>query len=402
MYLFALQALAVQPWLVALADLHGAFERRDQESFSAAYSALYAALVEGGAANLAVALAQTLLWTELGVARAALSGDVPAGLRRGFDDDLNTLLPLIRRDWQSEAQGLWGRSLPPLDCLAQTPKDDAVSWLAELLRRSEADEIASALLSHYQQHGAGILARYQAFRWQHGELVGVAHPARVELDSLVDLERPKALLKQNTEAFLAGKPAQHMLLYGARGSGKSTAVKALLPRYARRGLRLIELAPSALKDLPDVLETLRTQPQYYILFVDDLSFESDDTGYAPLKTLLEGSLTARPDNVLVCATSNRRHLVRERFADRPDPLDDDVHAWDTQHERLALADRFGLTITFPDATQKRYLNIVQELAEREGLVITDLETKAIRYADWGNGYSGRTAQQFIEKLLSES
>jgi hypothetical protein len=141
---------------------------------------------------------------------------------------------------------------------------------------------------------------------------------------------------------------------------------------------------------------IRLRPHCYILFVDDLSFEQGDNSYHQLKTLLEGSLTARPDNVLIYATSNRRHLVKEQFSDRPDPLNDDVHGWDTHHERLALSDRFGLTITFPDASQQRYLEIVKGLVNFENLEIENLDERAIRFAEWGNGYSGRTAQQFVD------
>jgi predicted AAA+ superfamily ATPase len=156
-----------------------------------------------------------------------------------------------------------------------------------------------------------------------------------------------------------------------------------------------------LAELPNIVEVLGKQPTRFIVFVDDLSFEVGDDRYHPLKTLLEGALQRRPDNILIYATSNRRHLVTERLRDRPDPLDDDVHAWDTQHERLALADRFGLTITFPNANQRAYLTIVQGLAEQLSLVVDDeLEARAINFAKWGNGLSGRVAQQFIDSELA--
>ena len=171
--------------------------------------------------------------------------------------------------------------------------------------------------------------------------------------------------------------------------------------YADQGLRLIELQPAELNDLENVIERLRAQPLKFILFVDDLSFESGDNRYQPLKTLLDGSLNSRPDNVLIYATSNRRHLVREQFSDRPDPLNEDVHRWDTHNERLALSDRFGLTITFPSASQKRYLELVKGLADAKALAVDQLEARAIQFAEWGNGYSGRTAQQFMEQLQSE-
>ena len=161
---------------------------------------------------------------------------------------------------------------------------------------------------------------------------------------------------------------------------------------------MVELAAVELASLPDLVLELRTSPHRFIVFVDDLSFESGDTSYQPLKSILEGSLAAQPENVLIYATSNRRHLIKEQFSDRPDPLNDDVHRWDTQHEKLALSDRFGLTITFPNPSQKRYLEIVMGLATQEKLESDDLRQRAIRFADWGNGYSGRTAQQFIDSV----
>jgi uncharacterized protein len=216
----------------------------------------------------------------------------------------------------------------------------------------------------------------------------------------VGVEAALGRLYANTEAFLAGRGGHHALLYGPRGSGKSTALRSLGGRYAAAGLRLVEVGPGDLHELPQLLQQLSDRPHRYLLFVDDLSFEAGSAAYGPLKSLLEGSLGGQPDNVRVYATSNRRHLVAERFSERPDPLDDDVHAWDTQHDRLALADRFGLTLTFPDATQRRYLEIVRGLAARDGVTDGELEAKAVRFADWGNGYSGRTAQQFLEALRS--
>ena len=222
-----------------------------------------------------------------------------------------------------------------------------------------------ALLGAYRQNGAGDLARFPAFRWSGGALYGVSQPAWAEAERLVGLERQLERLDANTEAFLAGRGAQHTLLYGPRGSGKSTALRSLGGRYAEAGLRFVEVVPESLSELPTILETLRGRPHVYLLFVDDLSFEAGSRAYGPLKSLLEGALSGRPENALVYATSNRRHLVSERFSERPDPLNDDVHAWDTQHERLALADRFGLVLTFPDATQRRYLEIVRGLAEHD-------------------------------------
>ena len=397
MYVFL--ALSKTPWFAALENLHNVLAARDVASVRRAYTALYASLSESATPDLASAAARDFLYLDSSLARAAMcsetsSREVPAGLLAGARADLGRLLSLLRRDWQRECEQM-GESVPPLAELAPP--------LAPMLdlARLDAEEVLDRLLTHYARHGAGLLARYEAFRWTDKHLEGVAHPAQGGAQ-LVGLERPLEQLAQNTEAFLARQPAQHALLYGPRGSGKSTAVKRLLPRYAEDGLRLVELPAAHLSDLLNVIEPLRGRPHRYVLFVDDLSFAAEDAGYAPLKTLLEGSLTERPENVLVYATSNRRHLVSERFSDRPNPLNDpsndDVHAWDTQHERLALADRFGLTLTFPSATQSRYLDIVRGLAAQRGLGADDLDARAVRFAEWGNGYSGRTAQQFVDAL----
>ena len=396
MYVFL--PLSKTAWFVALESLHHVLAAKEVASVRRAYAALYTALSEASLPDLASAAARDLLYLDSSLAhaamRAASSQEVPSGLLAGARADLGDLLNLLKRDWQRECERM-GESVPPLAKLA--PPLTSTLDLTQL----NAEEVLDKLLAHYRQHGVGLLARYRAFRWTGQRLEGIAYPARGGAQ-LVGLERVLERLAQNTEAFLACQPAQHTLLYGPRGSGKSTAVKRLLPRYAEDGLRLIELPAMHLFDLPSIIEPLRGRPHRYVLFVDDLSFAGEDKSYTPLKTLLEGSLTERPENVLVYATSNRRHLVSERFSDRPDPLNDpsysDVHAWDTQHERLALADRFGLTLTFPNATQSRYLDIVRELAAQGELGAEDLDARAVRFAEWGNGYSGRTAQQFVDAL----
>jgi predicted AAA+ superfamily ATPase len=203
---------------------------------------------------------------------------------------------------------------------------------------------------------------------------------------------------------LSGQPALHVLLYGSRGSGKSSLVKSLLNEYSDKNLRLIEVAKSELQNLPKIVEYLRGVPQKFIIFVDDLSFEEDDDAFKALKVVLEGSLTARPENVIVYATSNRRHLIREYFSDRPTPKDnEEVHAWDTMQEKLSFSDRFGLTLTFEAADQKTYLHIVQHLAVQTGINLKpeDLEFQALQWATRHNGRSGRTARQFIDFLKAD-
>ncbi|MBE9156575.1 ATP-binding protein [Nodosilinea sp. LEGE 06152] len=265
-------------------------------------------------------------------------------------------------------------------------------------------EAVAALAAHYRRHGAGLFAQYRAFSWRAGALCGIAEPDPIRLDQLTAYEHPRQQLVQNTLALLKGYPALNVLLYGSRGSGKSSLVKALVNEYAPQGLRLVEVAKGDLQALPEIVGDLRSRPQRFIIFVDDLSFEEDDDTFKALKVVLEGSTTARPANVVVYATSNRRHLVREFFSDRPRPSDqDDVQAWDTLQEKLSFSDRFGLTLTFEPADQPTYLTIVRHLAQQAHIPLADddLTARALQWATRHNGRSGRAARQFIDWLTAE-
>ncbi len=260
------------------------------------------------------------------------------------------------------------------------------------------------LVTYYQQQGIGQFGQFHGFRWQQGKLLGLSQTDPIRLNQLAAYEGPKATLVKNTEFLLAGFNALNVLLYGSRGSGKSSLIKALLNEYAHRGLRLIEISKADLYDLPVVLERLRHQPQKFIIFVDDLSFEEDDDAFKALKVVLEGGITPRPKNVVVYATSNRRHLVREFFADRPRPSDsDELKSWDTVQEKLSFSDRFGLTLTFEPADQSTYLDIVHHLAQQANLELSreDLDYRAKQWATRHNGRSGRSARQFIDFLSAD-
>ncbi|WP_204137900.1 ATP-binding protein [Halomicronema sp. CCY15110] len=260
------------------------------------------------------------------------------------------------------------------------------------------------LATYYHQQGIGPMGQYRVFRWQAGTLVGVPHPDPVQLRDLAAYDEPRQQLIQNTEFLLAGYAALHVLLYGSRGSGKSSLVKALVNEYGDRGLRLIQVDKAGMTELPAIVEQVRDLPQKFIIFVDDLSFEEDDDAFKALKVVLEGNVTARAQNVVVYATSNRRHLVREYFSDRPRPSDqDEIQSWDTLQEKLSFSDRFGLTLTFGAADQKTYLAIVRHLATQAQLAIADapLQQRALQWATRHNGRSGRTARQFIDFLQAE-
>jgi uncharacterized protein len=257
------------------------------------------------------------------------------------------------------------------------------------------------LAEHFARHAAGPFGRHRAFCWTENRLRVVSDPDPVRLADLVAYEREREPLIRNTEYFLAGLPAHHTLLYGQPGTGKSSTVKAVMNEYADRGLRLVEVAKEDLGSLPRVLEALRGRAPRFVIYVDDLSFEEHEVEYKVLKALLEGSVEEPPENVRVYATSNRRNLIRERFSDRDEG--DDVHARDTMQEKLSLAARFGLRVTFPTPDQRRYLEIVSGLARGRGIVMPDgeLEERAIRWDRWHAGRSGRTARQFVDELEAE-
>ena len=289
-------------------------------------------------------------------------------------------------------------------------KTDLVAWampssLPSFLHQAQQwQETLHQLAQHYRQQGTGIFARYSAFRWHNGALVGINQPDPITLDDIAGYESQKDILVKNTRVLLAGYRGLHTLLYGSRGTGKSSLVKALRTQYCSEGLRIIEVGKSELNNLPTIVQQLQQVPQKFIIFVDDLSFEEDDDAFKALKVVLEGNLTATVNNVVVYATTNRRHLIREYFSDRPRPSDsDEIHNWDTVQEKLSFSDRFGLTITFEPASQDTYLEIVNHLAKREGISIPqeELEFRAKQWATRGNGRSGRTAKQFVSYLQGE-
>ncbi|NEP39071.1 MAG: ATP-binding protein [Okeania sp. SIO2G4] len=288
---------------------------------------------------------------------------------------------------------------PPIAWEIQSQQKEAI--YDELKKLENWADAIETLATHYHHNGTGLFAESIAFEWRNGQLLTITYPDPVELKELVGYEFQKDTLIKNTQFLLAGYSALNVLLYGSRGSGKSSLIKALLNEYSQRNLRLVEVAKSDLKDLPLIAEKLRDIPQKFIIFVDDLSFEEDDDTFKALKVVLEGNLTARPTNVVVYATSNRRHLIREFFNDRPRPKDsDEVHNWDTVQEKLSFSDRFGLTLTFEPANQDTYLTIVRHLAKQAKINLNpeDLDYQALQWATKYNGRSGRTARQFIDFL----
>jgi uncharacterized protein len=246
------------------------------------------------------------------------------------------------------------------------------------------------------------LAEQIAFRWiregRTGWLQAIRHPDLPDHADLLGIDQALQRLERNTRQFLAGHPANNVLLWGERGCGKSTAVKGLLRLHADAGLRLVEVNKEDLHQLPAICGQLRDLPWRFILFCDDLSFDESDSAYRELKALLEGGLEARPENVLVYATSNRRHLLPERIVDNSDA--EEIHPEERIAEKLSLSDRFGITLAFYRMSQQTYLAVVLHLAARAGLEVDveDLQREALHWAMGRGTRSGRVARQFIDDL----
>ena len=332
------------------------------------------------------------------------SASLPPALVEAARHDLQVLQNLY--ECSSEQLSKWVRVAGQLDAIPPI-WDSETAQPAEKPLHDKLEKwsiAAEPLAEYYRKFGTGLFAEYRAFAWRSGQLSGISHPDRINLKELVCCDWQRDALVKNTEFLLAGYPALHVLLYGSRGSGKSSLVKSLLNEFGSRNLRLIEVSKIDLQDLPVIVDRLRAVPQKFIIFVDDLSFEEDDDAFKSLKVVLEGNVTARPQNVVVYATSNRRHLIREFFDDRPRPRDgDEVHAWDTVQEKLSFSDRFGLTLTFEPADQNTYLTIVRHLAEQADIKLApeDLEHRAKEWETRRNGRSGRTARQFVDFLKAD-
>lgn len=248
--------------------------------------------------------------------------------------------------------------------------------------------------------GYGMYAHHNMFRLEGTEIVPITSPDTRVLSDLYGYEREKEQLMSNTRALLEGKPAANTLLYGAAGTGKSSSVKAITNELAGEGLRLLELKKSQLHDIPLVMETLRENPLKFIIFVDDLSFRKDDDNFATLKAILEGSASVKVPNTVIYATSNRRHLIKESFADREG---DDIHRNDTIQETMSLSSRFGLTILFNKPSKPDYLAIVKSLAKAKGIEMDEeeLEREASAFAIRKGGATPRAAEQFTNSLLAK-
>ena len=286
-------------------------------------------------------------------------------------------------------------SLTPADCMEDMGVDFLASYSNSLCDLSKEYE---ARINNIHNSGYGIFAFNPMFRLdKDGVLAPIASIDRVSVDSFIGYESERSKVIENTLALIENRPALNVLLYGDAGTGKSSTVKAVANYFYDRGVRLIEIRKDQLGSLPEIMAQICDNPLKFIIFIDDLSFNKNDDNFSMLKAALEGSASAKADNAVIYATSNRRHIVKESFDDRSG---DDVHRNDTMQEKLSLSERFGLVVLFEKPTKKLYLEITKELAERNNISWdSSLEIRAEEFALRRGNRSARCAEQFIKTLL---
>ena len=358
-----------------------------EHEYADAYARLVAALFEAGDADLATHVRTVVLDDENAyLRRLGAGGGVAPELEDAAASELKTL-------------GMMANLTADV-LLAPVGEKDLRALLPRFANsRIDLPAAYAERAASIGRTGWGMYARYHVFRVDGGQIVPVRYPDPQQLEDLVDYERQRNAILENTRALLRGLPAANILRTGDAGTGKSSTVKAVANALAPEGLRILEVRKEQLRDIPAILDQLTQNPLKFVIFIDDLSFSADDDNFAALKAILEGSVSAKSDNVVIYATSNRRHLVRERFSDRDG---DDVHQRDTIQEIVSLSDRFGIHLTFYKPDKGVYLDIVHKLAADRGISMDEgkLDLAAERFATRRGGRSARGARQFVDSLLA--
>jgi len=322
-------------------------------------------------------------------------GEVGDSLKKIFVRDIEILLPIF-------LQEKFSVTLEQIKNYKPTEKNKTESLIQlekTLENLSDAEKIAEVFIDYYKKFGTGDIAACRAFRWdsETKNLVGIKNFEDFRLSDLIGYAHQKELLTKNTLAFLAKKPANNVLLVGARGTGKSSGVKALVNEYYAEGLRLVQITKPQLKELAQVMECLRKfANKRFIIFLDDLSFDETESEYKYLKSAIEGGVEPSPENVLIYATSNRRHLIREQDFD-------DRYNDDSVNETISLSDRFGLIIHYYAPTQTEYLEIIRHMLKKNGVDLEgeELRIEGLRWEMSHSGRNGRTAKQFVNFYLGQ-
>ena len=322
-------------------------------------------------------------------------GKVGDSLKKIFVRDIEILLPIFLEE-------NFPATFEQIKNYQPTEKNNVESLNRlekNLAGQSTAENIAEIFINHYKKFGTGDIAACRAFRWETEtkKLVGIKNFENILLEDLIGYAHQKELLIKNTKAFLAKKPANNVLLVGARGTGKSSGVKALVNEYYAEGLRLVQITKPQLKELAKVMEALRKfASRRFIIYLDDLSFDESETEYKYLKSAIEGGVESRPENVLIYATSNRRHLIREQDFD-------DRYNDDSINETVSLSDRFGLIIHYYAPNQSEYLEIIRSMLKKNGVDLEgeNLRVEGLRWEMSHSGRNGRTAKQFVNYYLGQ-
>lgn len=367
------------------------------QEFLNAYGEFYSLLSSRNMSDrLLYALTQTILFDENTFTLAATAGtdlSLPENVITAAENDCRAVLfagSITSRELLSD----YKYSSEISDIIPLLPRWDCGKAVGELEDEMNLDKLAK----FHRENGCGMFARYKAFIWRDGQICPVEHPDKIEMNSFVGYDTQRQKVIDNTLAFIDGKSSNNCLLYGDMGTGKSSTVKAIANKYRSKGLRVVEMPKERLMDFPLLVDKIASLPMKFIIFIDDLSFQSQDQSYTSLKAVLEGGLAARPDNALIYATSNRRHLVKESWKDRDT---DDINRRDNMQETLSLSDRFGLAVCFSNPDKKEYLDIVYAMADEAGIEYekAQLGIKAESFALNKGGRSPRCAKQFVESLL---
>ena len=366
------------------------------DSFCACYGAFLNSLMkETGSLDFAAHLERLMRYDDNAFARAAALSEKNEhyqALRNAAAFDLEALSAVVNLSSTDLKKAVIA--------LVDENKKAWISRLPEYLSQNTFFKVGKnalhALEEFYRKNGYGEFAQFGAFRWDCA-LVGIQNPDPIRLSNLKSYEYERGLVAANTKDFVEGRGGGNLLLYGDRGTGKSSTIKALANEYRTKGLRIIEVTKDSIPSFPAIMERLREVPLRFILFLDDLSFSADDAAFSALKSVLEGGVVARPENCRIYATSNRRHLVKETFSERSVDADD-VHAGDTKQEKLSLYDRFDQTVNFFAPDQAQYLSIVRAIAQEKELVVQpeQLERGAVQWAIRAGGRTPRAAKQYVE------
>jgi predicted AAA+ superfamily ATPase len=332
---------------------------------------------------------------------AAIGGlaETEAGLLKLASEELSLIKKMYAWEFSAAAGKTGGGNIASL--MASPKEGSRRGRVHDALSRTGELVCAVQLAAYYRSYGAGALEACDSFYWD-GGFRGVTSKDPIRFSDLIGVERQTAALVENTKFLLAGLTASNILLYGDAGTGKSSSVKALINEYAGSGLKLVAIPKARIAELPRVLSAVAERGLKFILFIDDLSFEENESTYKSFKSVIEGGVSARPNNAVICVTSNRRNIVKEVWADRE--RQDDIHLRDNLQEKRSLSDRFGLTIVYGSPDKDEYISIVEGLAAKAGLDMGEGEMKAAALT-WElrhGGRSGRTAKQFVEYMKGRS